>query len=63
MKTTFELEQQRAQDFAQKIMGMNRHDRRAYAKQNGINKIYGSTKPYINEEKKLRRLKRAQGLI
>lgn len=52
-----------AQEFATCMMSLNRQQRRAFAKKNGTQKIYGSTKPYINEEKRLRRLKRAQGLI
>lgn len=51
-----EVEKQ-AQDFAQKIMSMNRHDRRAYAKQNNLDTIYGINKPDVNEAKRAKKLK------
>lgn len=40
-----------AKGFADKVMGMNRADRRRFAKQNNIPKIYGSTKPFIRKDK------------
>ncbi len=37
--------------FAEDIMGMNRHERRKFAKQNKIPiVIVGSRKPYVKEE-------------
>lgn len=57
-KTISENVEQQSQDFAQRIMSMNRHDRRAYAKQYGLGIIYGINKPDINEVKKAKRLKR-----
>lgn len=44
------LEKQ-AQDYANKVMSMNRHERRAFAKLRGTDKIYGSNIPIVNKDK------------
>lgn len=38
---------QQAQSIANKVMSMNRHRRREFAKKNGTPKIAGSNKPYV----------------
>lgn len=38
---------QQAQQFADKVMSMNRHERRKFASSNKMQKIYGSTNPKI----------------
>lgn len=39
-----------AQEFADKVMSMNRKERRAFQKQKGIDKIYGSTIPIVKSK-------------
>lgn len=40
-----------SQDLAKKVMSMNRHERRAFAKTRGTPKIYGSNIPIVNKDK------------
>lgn len=49
-----ELVKQQAHSFANKVMGMNRKDRRAFSKNNKMEKIAGSNTPYVkaNETRK-----------
>lgn len=45
-----------SQDYAKRVMSMNRHERRAFAKQKGLSKIYGTNIPIINLEKQKSKL-------
>lgn len=44
--------EQSSQDYASKVMSMNRKDRRKYQKVNRVPiKLYGSTTPYVKADK------------
>lgn len=50
-QTITETVEKQSQDYAKQVMSMNRHERRAFAKQKGTDKIYGSNIPIVNKDK------------